>query len=419
MREPGPGQKQFNFRKGVEQFPRLRGINRATDAGSIPPNQHYNLENVNLFRDQIESRVGQSASVMQTMSGCVLGIIDVADSVKSIVIRTGVGSPALFYYDQDATPNAIKLNTDINCQTISVTPSTLARTALISFQDKLLLSGTTDLQELNIPTGTTLQAGDATAIIKAVSYQKGVNGISNAVVNLEADVNQNSAGVMYMGATTGGVVRRFDGVSLTNDSGNLGAGRQIVGLFNGDIVVCGTQYLKQRLGGSWTNFAIPTLTGFIPTCAAQYGNKIYFGGYDPNIALVQSVSGPAKIISFDGTTVLVARDPVDGTGWHGDWIDDLAIFDLDGKLYYGWDASGDGVSYLGTYDGTTWTDVVATFTPLEGNPRIGRMQSVGQLLYITVTNSDMRLYQWDGSSATVLVDFVVNTGGVGTDMFIW
>lgn len=393
--------REWSRRYGYGEFPPAGGMRKEGSRGSIPAHEHRHLENI-VYRDpDIESRGGQSKLFTAGLEGCILGIFEVraATGVWVIVQGAGGSGPKLLRYDPDIpTPQVFELvnNQQTTVQIPDLLDVTLPRHSFVvdEIARKLYVWCTTGqagggLYEVVMPEDGTSLAN--TKLVRVIPEGTGIGaghipGFSSAVVAPEMVANdvgslrdENVRGAIYIGAVSGGIVRRWDGFTLTADSPSIGTNRHIMFAFNNTIWAASTGALHRRdSAGVWTSIALPGgLTApYKPRSATIYGNAAYIFGDDA------AATDKAVILKLSPSSVLTLERRIAAGGGSISEVG-MEIIEHLGILHYTWRRKlGTPFIFIGTFDGTTYNDTAFSIQGAEpSSGYIFRMVSAGDALF--------------------------------------
>jgi len=379
--------REWSRRYGYGGFPMAGGINKQSSRGTVAPNQFRHLENVSYLDPELQSRGGQEKVYAAAQTGCVMGIFEVSGAA-------GIWIQHLFtnYFEPDrpAPRVSILINPGVGdyALQIPVPPTdqdayeTRPRRAFVIDQIARRLYGFGSLGELFeivMPEdGTSLAntklklvlEGSGAPVYSSGAYLEEMTPDPAAGFDLSDDLIR---GALYFGAISSGIIKRWDGVTLTDDSGGALAGsseRQIVFRYQGKIWVASTDYLSRRDGpGSYTALALPgsLATPWRPSAAVEYGNSAYIIGQDATEAVILKLTAPSTVIEDHRI------------GPPSDYGQD--IVDHLGVLHYGWRGDAFNTARIGTFDGTTYTDAVYFVKSGETFADVNAMLSSGDALY--------------------------------------
>lgn len=336
----------FQFRPGINGFPRWRGVNKQGRPSSIQPNELRDGINLRFSGDDIVNRGGQSQLSANTVTGCVFGIHENPSQWQSVKFYAASDEPTTVSYSQEDDPVV---------QTITDTcPSSARNLGYVAFNGLLHYASGLTLYKVEpipvLPGQDQSDVGGLTRAVKLATLADSAN--TSAVMPPTLDDDDN----IFIGSTTNGEVYRWDGTSIIEDTGTaLGASPQVLVVYHEDLFVFGNHYANKRAGGAYTSVSMPGgLTSFRPFDAVIYKDVLYIAGYDR----VSGTEFNPKILSYNGTALAVARSP-SATGTVGEadeGVRSLAVFN--GFLFYGWrdPGSGSGLGKIGRFDGSSWVD---------------------------------------------------------------
>jgi hypothetical protein len=206
--------------------------------------------------------------------------------------------------------------------------------------------------------------------------------------------------ILFIGSLNTGIVYTWDGKLLQTEFDANSLTRQLVVFGLDDIWVFGTEYGWKRENRQW--LAVTGLpTGFMPTCGAEYQDRILVGGLQATDGIVVIDKTRAVLVQH----VPVTSPPSASITYHGCY--ELQMFS--GVMTYLWrNWDGFATPYgnqgkIGYYDGSAFHDDQVTFRHLgagiEGPGSVGTFVNGDKLLYV--------------SSNFSLVDFVDLPGPTG------
>lgn len=321
-----PGFNRFDFRPGIKGFPNMKGMNRQTDPGALPPNQFYHLQNVRCLDGQIVSRGGSLVSNNSAETGCITGMFDNLEPSESQtglfisssnpigeVVRVGLWD-GLTYSDLfEGDPNS-----GLGCQIL--TPYQGNPLLIIATKGYRLESGGT-LTELFTLSGV---ARDA------------IEGYDGKLYIIIGDTELIS----------------WDGFSFTSETTEIEMSR--VWSSATEVYLAGpnggTPFIATQSGGwahiSWTGPAEATPRSRL----LEAFGKAWVGWSEEN------GSQNNFIVSLTGSTMTVERNPSSHDAAANPGVTGLAL--LGSLMVYSYFDGNLNSAVLGTYDGATWTDGV-------------------------------------------------------------
>lgn len=337
-------QRPFQRRTGISGLTRWRGVVKEGRAAAIGSDRLRDGINVRLQGDEIANRGGQEKVNTTAVDECIVGIWD-AQSEETTAgklwlaggLNTGAINFILSSYHPDNSPAF---------QSVVGHASATGGIPLFVREDTLhfgIEQNIFQLVPIKPPIGDdVLEAGGFTHVERFIlsDPRSAITDLLTGITYVSGHDNSGDGGVFS-----------WDGTTLENDSGaQFGTDRPIMMSYHEDTFAVSTHLLKKRNGGTWDTIAMPgSLTAFVPNDWAVFEDVLYIAGHDN--------TGPSakvtKLLSYDGTTLAVARTPSASSG-DGDGVVTVAVaFDL---LYYAWVESNTNNLFLGTYDGSTWTD---------------------------------------------------------------
>jgi len=400
--------RPWSRRFGVDGFPPAGGLNKEGSPAEIGPEEFRHLENVRWYDPRLVSRGGQLAllGAGQTIGQCILGMIDVAESVNVLVgsddfTPGSVEQRRIDRYAEDMSPVYLSPamspdddTTDDWPQPLAVyNDTTRARHCFVNFAGKILSYNeqVKQLMKVNFPpldTPQTLVAENTHFVLEVdmTAYPQ----VASFVWHYERDLDEASPtfnqliAVLYMG-TVGGqaLVLRWDGRNLTQDTVvqlQATTQRVIVSTWGDDIVanINGPMYVRNynREGltiGNWDR-TVPlsgSVGSFLPTAGRDAFGRPMFTGW-----------GSHQLLYYDPTTnTMIGRALMNGA-FGALYAADLEHFD--GWLYYLWTETGHPSvpANLGRVDGSfSFTDVWRSFTA-ETTGWTERILTTGESLFL-------------------------------------
>ena len=429
------GQEQGNrsprqFRTGID-IPYWKGLNRDYDAGAISDTELQDAINIRLIGGRIDCRGGQEKLNETPMDGCVWSMDDLPlPTVGLFLAHIDGATYSLDRYNLDldpdyqgAYPSASSPNLD---EHQPFGNATKPRQVLAVWRNKLLAANTTNdtIHEVVLPKEGTI--GD-------IAFRPLV---TVAQISTMTVVPEGGESILYIGSTDNNEVYRYDGTWLSTD-GAIGSNseRMIVGRFHDLLYIFGTQYALVRQPGAPLVNGIPApgayatltmaagVTTFRPSAMCEFGQELVIAGLDAAISPALGVPGPGCLLIYDGSTMTLARQPNDGGGV-GVYRPARGVSDVflwNGKVWYLWREAGtDPNTWIGSYDGSTWNDTVASLgTTQSGSANTGDLLTANGLLYATtirdetptgLTNSSVLLSSTDGVTWTLVEDITDFSG---------
>lgn len=406
--------RPFHRRHGHMGFPPAGGSNPAGQPGDLQPHEYRYLENARYYGpNRIGERPGQTRVTTEAMDGCPVGLIDVEGGSAFLLGSTQFEERLDRYYPEQTPDYQTPLLADdqplphVACASRQ---PTMPRRCFLAFGEKRLYfnNGNGKCYELVIPKTPT----DPSALLELV---KGIevfdfatysSGIVVEDVFERGTAEARVAPVAYLG-TIDGKVYRWDTESLTEEATGLGGGteRLVMGLYQGEVYAWATDVLYRRNGGAW-DISFPTLPGgmasFRASAMLQYGDMLVSLGLDETIA-PQDVTGPGKILGFDGTThTLLHTIPSQSPGFFfaANLVGDLAIFQ--GGLYYGWGGNTTlGGAWCGrTFDLVSFADDFRRVIDAEApDPEVPALLSTdGELVVTARYGNDVQVWRFGGAA---------------------
>lgn len=388
----------WSRRYGVNEFPRAGGMARQGRQGDVPADDFWLLENARWNDPRLKGRGGQ-VQTAEAVDGCILGLFEVEDTL-AILVGSG-GSERLDRYKAEQSPEYLE-------PTIAEDeplPSLGARRNIINFDGKILELSADPADptalicyQVNFPAPIT-PADQVAALTKASRLFDLPEAMNTWVWKFELDTQTDSPTyqrpipILYLGALLSGLVYRWDGQHLTQDTpASLGPGAVVLAVFLNDIVACGEGWIKRRnyspLTWDSSSYVIVGSTAFVPQAGAEYAGRFFFAGSDASLVFP---AGPGCILYLDpATNTVLTHVPIDNSPdlFPGFVCSDLAVFQ--GLLHFCWSGTGhvSNPGFIGTVDpALVWTDVVYTFTD-EAVGLFGAMLSTAGNLYVSNTQDE-------------------------------
>lgn len=435
--------REWSRRYGYQGFPAAGGMRKQGSRVSGLPSQAEHLENIRYdYPDKVcrggQSRLYADGSAMQSGgTGCILGIFEVAGATGIWIEGEDLGAnPTTLRYDPDVGSPQVSQLIAAHLQDPSLDPSLPRHTFVADEANRRLYAyGATaqdgspgGLFEIVMPEdGQSIANTKIKLLLPSVAgltgAKTGLPTFSSAVVVSEMAAaaptglgtttpqldDSNIRGVMYVGSVADGTVgdgkvRRYDGVTLTEDSPAFATGafhRQIVFAFAETVWCAGPDYLRRRdAAGSWSSISMPVglVSVFTPMGAAEYGDALYIIGTEDTFAASKAVI--LKLVS--PSTLTISRRP-DSGGTRPSHRGFDIVRANDGFLYFGWQGDVSPTQHaaiIGSYDGSAFIDDLYEFF-FEGFNAIGRMAAAGSNVYATTTIGDTGT----GVFQSVLLDY--------------
>lgn len=339
--------ESFPRRTGLEGMPKLVGMNKSKDPASLEDNEFANLVNVRVQGGKIKSRGGQGKVHDTGLPGCVEGIFSIDE-------EPSVCEGKMWFNSRD--------------NLFSVTPGNPIVNEDPPWHPSIIIghhAGELWVKSPGFFGGgspgfrvSTITDDGATATDLFDTFPAG-----GAITNVYGETFRHSGGgniyVPCGGAIVPAIIA-WDGAVRTLDYDHGSGASFGPGPFfeiGADIFVfVGGRFYKRTGAGAWSIQA-PVPSGW--TAIGTHDGLLY-GATQYNAG-----TGGYDIFTWDGSgaLTLVHTIPVATVST----VAPFRIFSLDGKLYYLYaiphatQASGQFI--LGCFDGTTWDDVIFTFTP--------------------------------------------------------
>ena len=361
------GFSRFDFRPGVGEFPRWRGLNLNDDPATIDGNQFWDAINMRLDGGTILNRGGQTKANTVATTGCVYGIYEVEGTGGASAgdpVSPGGGfycigavKPGPFAANDPITeagggasfikgvitlgadnsdPNtfrssalvkqvtALGMRWDLNAGGSAV--STLYLGGLFppkesgcKWGSKILSFGGTDV---GTNTGNIYEITNNDAAVNArLLFNCGSmlsDGISRSerIVDTTIDVD-GTYDVLYLSTFTAGKLFRYDTVrGLVTLSSSVPVNRTALGIYRENVYVAGSNAANAlyRVNADFTVTALGNpaagYTGpFIPSGMKEYKDNLYISGWDMGAGL-----GTGLLLKWDGSSLTVVGGGVVGGG---------------------------------------------------------------------------------------------------------
>jgi len=380
-----PNQKgfsRFDFRPGVGEFPRWRGLNLNDDPATIDGNQFWDAINMRLDGGTIVNRGGQTKANTIATTGCVYGIYEVegtagggASGIGEGFYCIGAAKPGPFAANDPITiagggaqfiKGVITLGTDNSDPNTFRSVDTVKQVTALGMRwdqnsggsaastlylgglfppkesgckwgSKILSFGGTDI---GTNTGNVYEITNNDAAVNARLLFNCGSMLSDGISRSERIVDttigvDDTYDVLYLSTFTAGKLFRYDLIrGLVTLSSSLPVNRTAIGIYRENVYVSGSNAANAlyRVNADYTVTALGNpaagYTGpFIPSGMKQYKDNLYISGWDMGVGL-----GTGILLKWDGTTLTVVGGGVVGGG-------DLCVYN--NYLYIG---SGDVVS---------------------------------------------------------------------------
>jgi hypothetical protein len=389
-------------------MPYWQGLNKDKDPGAIADVELQDAINVRLNAGRIDCRGGQEKLTEQALDGCVWSIDDLPLPVTGFFLTVLSSSTNIIdRYNVDFVPNYSTVYSDVTL------PVQLGTGSLVNWNSRLLTSTSAGLYEVVLPKNSV--SGEVSIrLFVVLSF----NPTSFAIVP------EGAVDTLYIGAPAGEVVR-YDGTWLSTD-GAVGTGTQIVGRFHGQLHSCGSTTLLQRkpgaplvnglpAPGTYSTYAL-SITPFLASRLTEWKQTLFIVGQ-------QTGANIGHILAFDGTTVTTAHSPTAALSARN--VSDAIVWN--DKLWYVWRELGaDPHTWIGNYDGVTWSDQIADLGGTQtGSALTGWFCLANGLLYVTTirdevgiggggTNAHVLMSSDDGTTWTLVQDISKRTGATGS-----
>lgn len=394
------GFSRFDFRPGVGEFPRWRGLNLNDDPATIDGNQFWDAINMRLDGGTITNRGGQTKANTVATTGCVYGIYEVEGTGGGTTGSSGIGegfycmgavkpgpyaandpitaagggvtaitgvitTPTIISGPTTRQVNALGMRWDMNAGGSAV--STLYLGGLFPPKESGCIWGSKILSfggtEVGTNTGDVYEVtSTATAVNTRLLFNCG-SMLSDGVFRNERIIDSTTGvdgtyDVLYLSTFTAGKLFRYDTVrGLVTLSSALPVNRTALGIYRENVYVAGSN-ATNALYRVNADFSVTALgnpaagyTGpFIPSAMKEYKDNLYISGWDMGAGL-----GTGLLLKWDGTTLTVVGGGVVGGG-------DLAVYN--NFLYIG---SGNVVT--ASFGGAPNEGRTTTFAKWDGTTR--------------------------------------------------
>lgn len=371
----------LSLRVGHE-IAKFRGTNTHGDPGSISPDQFQALENVSFDGIKWGSRDGVSkVNSAAAMTGCVYGMWDDDDglgfgggAVRLYGSAPDFGDPIYAFDSELSTPgqqfkqNPLEesakppmLDVHEEFAAVRLGPVIEDEGAQEQTEKRFFIGGRAGRVYEFVP--TVLPEGKT--LLDTAAYPKHILTIPGLASGDDILSFAWWEGVLYILTEDGSdcLVYSYDGETLALELTISSGGNGVLGVWNGEILAaCNGSLLYSRdVTGTWSQLTVPSGKMNTPYQITEFEANAY-------IAAQTNTSRPV-ILKYDGTTVTAEHEPANITNpWGGGMLATgacvaLAVFNglLDFLYYMEASEEQTKVAAIGTFDDSTWTDVVKTF----------------------------------------------------------
>lgn len=387
------GYPRFEFRPGVNQFPRWRGLNRNDDPATIPTNQVWDAINVRLNQGTFVSRPGQSKFHSVAYSDCIDGIYDTEGDETSLLVPgnlltvggldftlTTAGNSiaggvacTTFYSDGVVTVHRPTFTLDKyfprNIGNYLLTNATTLTTPVPTYQSLFKLKSGKYLC-FATSTGTDSYIGEIAQDDTGKWTTRPVVTLPDAprdglLVEERVDPDGDSDQVvetLYISTYSAGKLYRYNSFEgLVTDTTGLPGTPFLLARYREKVWLLGRSYMRYRdSAGVTTAITLPAFSNsFFPTGWAVWNDKLWVSGAD--VTAGGWDNGLGLLIEVDGTTATtkVTTDAETGIGGNQEGLVIYSVSTFDNKLFYYYSrpsVSPPSEGYIGrTTDGSSFT----------------------------------------------------------------
>jgi hypothetical protein len=350
-KQPELGAKSTLSRRLGVEIETFRGVNKEADPSAIRDDELQDGINIRIMPNgSIKNRDGLAKAFTTAMSDCATLIADDEfDNAGTLYYDTETSGGSFDFRSADKNDVATQPFTNA----LQVSQSNESKRWAIVFRGEIIAFASNKLYSMDFVSGTaTLRAtvgasASPDTTINSAAVVKGTAVDGGDRLYLAGDGT-----VWYWDGSGHEVIQ--DATTLGGSSGS-GTNGAFVAYYAGDLVYCNTDIFRKRNGGSWTSVALPgTLTEWQPMDLVGYKNKLYIMGADR----LGGGNTQSRILVYDNSSITIGNSPTNaGTGGGGPEGVSAGVSAF-GYLYYAWldPIDGNGVRYIGRYDGTTWLD---------------------------------------------------------------
>ena len=443
-----PNQKgfsRFDFRPGVGEFPRWRGLNLNDDPATIDGNQFWDAINMRLDGGTINNRGGQTKANTVATTGCVYGIYEVEGGVESAAEDSipafycmGALKPGARVAQDPITSsgaggvqfvNGIPLlgafNSDPNTFTSGISAAGQALKQVVALGIRWdLYSGTPPYNNLYAgslfpPKESGCRWGSGSSVLGLAKLQRGAGDKILSFGGTDVGINTGNVYEITNNAVAVNSRLLFNCGSMLSDG--ISRSERIIDATVGVDDIYDVLYLSTFTAGKL--FRYDTVRGLVTLSSSLPVNRTAIGIYRENVYVSGSNAANALYRVNADYTVTALGNPA--VGYTGPFIPSGMKQYKDNLYISGWDMGvGLGTGILLKWDGTTLT-VVA------GVPGGGDLCVYNNFLYIgsgDVVVSDeggpnegqpTTFAKWDGTTRTVQLNiqtfldttYVAGSGG--------
>jgi len=384
------------------------GVWTSKDISTLPDTALVEGINIRIQDGVVVNRGGQTGLLdaeQEAMTGCVTGLIDLEGLGVNLLLNPAAQLDTYLGYlasaDRYERITTEILTTDI--LRVHPTQTDKGRYCFAHWRGNIVLfaadpGGTYWILYKLIPPETGNEATEI-QVEEVLSLPAGVTPSSIVVFPASQGTGQSpELEPIFIGTQEGGVYG-FDGIELKELLAATGfASRVIVFRYHDMLYAAGQQEIQRWLSwtrgtgspllGTWEAVTLPSdpfpdgVGDFIPTCAAEYLDYGFVGGWDADETPSAGTPGPAVILQLAESAAGVVTCTVGHAVTDSDYVFDLAVFN--GTLTYGsaWESSfASHPGRLGGWDGSTWNEELASLTA-ENDALVFRLFSVGDRMYM-------------------------------------
>lgn len=364
--------QRFEFKAGVNGF-QWKGHVLEGDPSSLPANRPRLLVNTRLSGGIIKNRAGMSdySSGTDTVPGCVVALNETDSNIRLYYGFVGCGALAggtLVCINQDEFVETRSLGAYYSSNDTVIRIAEHGGSVFLGMLGRLKKFA----DGVDVPTSD----GDVYKDLLVKDFT-GTASTRNLISML-----QSYEGDLYIGITPAAgnaTIWKYDGVSMVSDLSVADIPK--ASCLWREYMVVGQNAAANRIryrnsSGTWTTVAPGAGTVQVypgGNAMVSYKDVVY-------MAEGPEGAGTARIWSYDGTTLQVARTPAGAT-----FLPVLAV--MNDYLYYGYITAGN--VYIGRFDGTTWSDTHKDLRAQFSNARyiLGLAEFRGQLYAGLNTNT--------------------------------